>query len=392
MQAGTGVTVSGTGQVGNPYVIDANVNPVTVTDTQTVDLTLTGQDIMADVNIDPLAGNLISVTPGGLRVDCGDVSTCFAAGQGINPADLAAGVITACLSADAGNILTYGTDDCIYVSAPAMAGITTADTNTVNLSPGFAPLTADVIIDPAGGNILTQSATGLLADIQNGCGLSGQGTLASPLAVNTSGAWPFACPEETNGGKVYCSPGNKALYVDPEKFYIDIYTEKEVVGPLAEADFPPNEDLGIVMPSIGDPEDVIGTVKNTVITNPSLCRSMQIRFEIGTAHLNTRWQGDGRINALFGARLNTAGALVPNVVSVPGQSHQQWLYETADPTWDVIYDTTNSRYIAGTFTLPPGGAVTVGLQATGKLQNGVSSGPQTVLEWTIFFHATGWSL
>lgn len=47
-------------------------------------------------------------------------------------------------------------------------------------------------------------ATGVIrADVNTECGLTGNGTVASPLAVAVA-EWPFSCDLEDNAGEVYC--------------------------------------------------------------------------------------------------------------------------------------------------------------------------------------------
>lgn len=274
--AGTGTTVTGAGTPANPYVVSAEGGSTTEADTNTVDMSVLGSGTMADpyvisasVKLDPAAGNLITIGPGGLRVDCATI----AASCGITPtavddtdsvdltltgSTITADIIpdpagpvkigptgvTVCLSTDANNELVLGTDGCLYAPKTAVTAgtnatvtgtgtvadpyvvsatgggtpVTTADTNTVNLSAGTAPLTADVIIDPAAGNILTSSGAGLKADIITDCGLTGEGTAASPLKVNI-GANSFAADfpgcTPADGQKIYCDTATGQLHGVP---------------------------------------------------------------------------------------------------------------------------------------------------------------------------------
>ena len=75
LQAGTNITVSGTGTQGNPWVVSANLPPETP---------FTGVE-----------GPGITITPGGII--------------GHSP------IIGICLSTDFGNAATFGTDNCLYV-------------------------------------------------------------------------------------------------------------------------------------------------------------------------------------------------------------------------------------------------------------------------------------
>lgn len=60
---------------------------VGVADSDSVDLTLLGGIITADVELDPVAGNLLTLTANGLRVDCDDIIECVGESEGVAVAD-----------------------------------------------------------------------------------------------------------------------------------------------------------------------------------------------------------------------------------------------------------------------------------------------------------------
>lgn len=164
VKAGANVTVIGAGTIGSPYVISASPSGIAVADTSTVDLTLLAGILTAKVLLDPALGNLIAVAAGGLRVDCTDVRTCFTGGQSIN---ITSGVIDVCISTDVDNALTLGTDGCLYIASSATTAVTVAplDTDTIDMVVTGGPayiVSANAIIDPVAGNLLTSSAAGLL--------------------------------------------------------------------------------------------------------------------------------------------------------------------------------------------------------------------------------------
>lgn len=381
LTAGSNVTISGTGQAGDPWIINAGATPVTVTDTPTVDLTLVGQDIQAAVKLEPV-GNLITTTANGLLVNCAAVQACDIP-QILTVTDTTTVDLTLTGDGSPGNPWILKADapgcDCNTV-------VTTADTNSIDLSTGTTPLTANVKLDPAAGNILTIGPGGLTADLTTGCGLSGEGTAASPLVVHTTGSSPYsaAC-----GGKVYCETASGKLVVDPEKFQIDVYQANHVIGNGtalgANVDL---QDPGL--PPIGVPtETPFGPIVTFSVTNPSNCRDMKVRIEVGICHYQLRAKGDGRTNFLAGARLQASGGIA--FAPAAGQNHQIWLHDSPDPSSDVGWDTTSSDYIPTLFTLAPGATATFDLQATARIINYTNSST-TIGDLMICARVTGFSV
>ncbi|MGP4091507.1 hypothetical protein [Streptomyces sp. KR55] len=221
--AGPGVTVTGNGSSGAPYVIGAG---------------------------------------GGGTVTCDQVRPCLSAGPGIDY-DPATGVIEAQISTDAGNTTIIGGDGGLYTPASSTA-VQAADTDTVDTSVsgtgttgGPYTVSAAVRLDPtppAGGtNLIGSGPEGLYlecADVRGclsagdgvaydpttgeiaarpstdagnnlaiggdgglyvppaaaltaGCGLTGDGSAGAPLEAAV-GAWPYACDPEDNGGVIVC--------------------------------------------------------------------------------------------------------------------------------------------------------------------------------------------
>lgn len=147
--AGPGITVSGNGSSGTPYVISGSGGSGVVT--------------------------------------CDQVRPCISAGPGATY-DPATGVVAADVSGDAGNTLVVGADGGLY--AP---GADCADVRAC-LSAGTG-LTYDV-------------TTGQFAAVPApaptvACGLTGDGTSGAPLAAAVS-AWPYPCDADTLAGRVYC--------------------------------------------------------------------------------------------------------------------------------------------------------------------------------------------
>ncbi|MEV3913018.1 hypothetical protein [Streptomyces canus] len=90
-----------------------------------------------------------------------------------------------------------------------------------------------------------------------GCGLTGDGTAAAPLAAHV-GTWPYACDLDTVAGSVYCDPATDELRADPPYW----------------ADFQGNQATTLLSTPLRVPaaeQAVIDTV-SVDITNPDLCR------------------------------------------------------------------------------------------------------------------------
>lgn len=168
LSAGTNVTITGNGNSGTPFIINASQNPISVANTATVGLVLASNVLTANVKLDTASGNLLTATANGIRLDCA--------------------AITSCLTA---------------------SGVTTiADTATINMSISGAGtsgspyvISGQVILDPAG--IATISAAGVLVS-----------AAAINAAITVSGgSWPYSCPE-TSASPIYKNAITGALHGD----------------------------------------------------------------------------------------------------------------------------------------------------------------------------------
>ncbi|MEU7093027.1 hypothetical protein [Kitasatospora aureofaciens] len=177
-------------------MINADQTMVQVTDTPTVDLTLTGSgtaaspyNVSAVVRLDPNppAGttNLIKAGANGLYLECANLRGCFSAGDGLNY-DPATGVFKAKISGTAGNTTVIGGDGGLYT--PSTGQVSVLDTATVDMTLTGAGSTASpyvlsstVRLDPAppGGttNLIKAGANGLYLECANlrGCFSAGPG-------------------------------------------------------------------------------------------------------------------------------------------------------------------------------------------------------------------------
>ncbi|MFI0827294.1 hypothetical protein ACH4Q7_22880 [Streptomyces roseolus] len=213
--AGPGVTVDGNGSAAAPYTISATPVPTALQagDTATVDNTLTGTGtvgdpyvLTSDVILDaaPPGGgtNLLQSGPDGLFVECAEVRTCFTAGDGIDY-DPATGEIAAQLSTDAGNTVAFGTDGGLFVPPAAGTALQGGDTPTASntiTGTGTAGdpyvVSTDVVLDPAppggGANLLEAGPDGLYvecADVRTcftaGAGITYDAATGTISAVGT---------------------------------------------------------------------------------------------------------------------------------------------------------------------------------------------------------------
>ena len=162
-----------------------------VQDTTSVDLTLTGGVLSANVIISPNAGNQLQLLPNGLYVapstfslnviDTNTVDLNLAGGN------LSANVI---VSPNAGNALQVLPNG-LYV-APSTFSLTVSDTNTVDLNLVGNNLSANVVVSPNAGNALQVLPNGLYV----GAGAYSLSDCAgNPLPVGTQ---VLTCPTFTS--------------------------------------------------------------------------------------------------------------------------------------------------------------------------------------------------
>lgn len=179
VSAGTGVTVTGVGTQANPYVISATGGVLTVNDTPSVDLTLLGSGTAVDpyilsaaAKISAIAGNALTQQADGLAVTCASILACVG------------------------------------------ATTTVADTNTVNLTQsGGGQITADVIIDPVGGNILTAGPAGLLVSCEAVQDCVGQGFVLGGGLLYNDAAGTYTANISPLAGNSLSIAGDGGLFV-----------------------------------------------------------------------------------------------------------------------------------------------------------------------------------
>ncbi|WTW95395.1 hypothetical protein OG216_19325 [Streptomycetaceae bacterium NBC_01309] len=179
--AGNTTIIGGDGGIYTPAASTA----VTVADSASVDLGLTGSGgagdpygLTAAVRLDgtPPGGgsNLIQEGPDGLFVECAQVRGCFSAGDGADY-DPLTGVVSARVSTDAGNQVSIGGDGGLFAPSPAPPALEVTDSLSLDLELSGTGTALDpfsvsgaVILDPTppggGANLVQLGPDGLFVE------------------------------------------------------------------------------------------------------------------------------------------------------------------------------------------------------------------------------------
>lgn len=344
--AGPGVTVTGNGSTGAPYVIEATAGAVT----------------------------------------CDQVRPCISAGDGASY-DPDTGVVAARPSTDAGNTLGFGTDGGLLVPPAGAPAVEAGDTDTVDTTvtgtgaPGDPfVVSADVKLDPSppqgGTNLIGSGADGLFlecADVRGcisagdgiaydpgtgvlaarpstdagntlgfgtdggllvppadplevGCGLQGDGTTAAPLAAfPVAGEQPWTddwdCDAAANS-TLKCDPGTGALWTPPEHTSGAVTLQQ--LHPLGTPAIGPTSGFIII-------DSTAWSEGRYTADSLSTCRgvSFSTRF---TGHVEVSWTADAVFDLGYGVSINGAAPVVRQTHSklTAGQAgRERWSFGIA---------------------------------------------------------------
>lgn len=344
--------------------------------------------IFGNVKLDPNVDNVLSATANGLLLTCSDIQDCVG-GVGVthvsdtSTVDLTisgAGttvspyVITASIILDpAGTNLLLANPGGLFLSCAQVRGCLSAG-NGITYNSTTGAISAHLSTDP--GNTLVIGTDGGIYDppgsgVFTDCGLSGTGTLVDPILVDTGGsAWPFGC-DDTEGAPVYCG-SDGALRVDPEKFVV--YDSVELSTPSDQTD--------TLAPVGTGPTDVTGPAFFD-ITNPSTCRDMVLFVEAGVNHCRVVYSGAGANEVTIGTTLLVSGD-VTDTVNQAG--HQRWRFGGGTT---ITFDTMGSRS-RRTYTLGPGQSATFNIY--NNLDTIAYNGTASLNNWSGYVSVTGYSI
>ena len=383
-----------TGGAADPTVLEA-------ADSSSVDTEVTGAGtaaspfvVTSSVILDPAppggGDQLIQSGPDGLFLECEQVRECFSAGDGA-AYDPATGVITARVSADAGNSTVFGSDGGIFTPAggggePTALGVT--DSTTLDLTVSGTGTAADpyditgtVILDPAppgGGDQLLQAGpdglfleceqvrgcftagdgagydetTGVItarpstdagntveygtdggllvpaaAALEVGCGLQGAGTAASPLAafpVAGEEAWTadWDCDPAVHS-TLKCDPVSGALWAPPEHTSAAVTLQQN--HPMGTPTIAPTTGFIIINNTVFSE----GTYTADSLTT---CRGMTFSTEF-TGHAEVTWAAGSVFSLGYAIQIN-GGALAVRVTHSKLQAggiagHERWSFDVS---------------------------------------------------------------
>lgn len=162
----------------------------TVLDSTSIDFTITGGQITGGVIIDPVVGNLLTNPGTGLRVVCSGVRGCFSGGNGITY-NSGTGSIAAKLSTDVNNALIFGTDNGLYTAVGSASGaeiVRKFTSSATWTNPGAASGLKGVWVRCTGAGGGSGGNAAVTSQLSPSAGGGGAGTVEAWIDIATLGA------------------------------------------------------------------------------------------------------------------------------------------------------------------------------------------------------------
>jgi len=136
-----GITITDDGN-GNYTVLNSAPEATTIADSDNIDLSLSGTEISALVKLDPDAGNILTSSAAGLMAED----------------ELPVG------GTNGDFLQTDGSGNYTWTTGASGEATTITDSDNIDLTLSGNDITADVILDPDSGNLITSGASGLLVE------------------------------------------------------------------------------------------------------------------------------------------------------------------------------------------------------------------------------------
>lgn len=130
----------------------------------------------------------VTIPQGGISADAGQLLTLGSDFKAFLDAEAVQDAVGAAILAGTG--VTY--NDALNAISVAAGNLSVTDTNSIDLSTtgGVFPISADLIVDPAANNVLSVGGAGVLAAINVANSVTGNGTVGSPLQLVNDAAAP----------------------------------------------------------------------------------------------------------------------------------------------------------------------------------------------------------
>lgn len=170
-----------------------------------------------------------------------------------------------------GGISCSSFTDCVEDSAEFT---TVSDTDSIDLTLTGVNIEADIILDPAVSNLLSVSAAGVLADLNIGAGLTGNGA-STPLAVSVVDTNFFADDLDQTGNRVHDQAGFDTVISNVNEFTLEStagvtpFTIQHTTATIIPAQSIVGSALGLLINVSGSSGSGYGLTVNSNILNSS---------------------------------------------------------------------------------------------------------------------------